>query len=73
MTDAPPEGRLNIRTLIPAMGIPMLKIRRSRDRLVFTMGIPIAGMSFFILRRSPGLLANLGSTKTTALSGHVYD
>ena len=32
---------LNIKTVFPGMGIPMLKIRRLRDRLIFNMGIPI--------------------------------
>ena len=32
---------LNIRTVFPGMGIPILKIRRSCDRLIFNMGIPI--------------------------------
>ena len=32
---------LNIKKSFPGMGIPMLKIRRSRDRLIFNMGIPI--------------------------------
>ena len=36
-----PGPRLNIKTIFPGMGIPMLKIRRSRDRLIFNMGIPI--------------------------------
>ena len=29
------------RPSFPGMGIPVLKIRRSRDRLIFNMGIPI--------------------------------
>ena len=33
------------------MGIPMLKIRRSCDRLIFNMGIPIPEETIFILRR----------------------
>ena len=33
--------RLNIKTVFPMYGIPMLKIRRSRDRLIFNMGNPI--------------------------------
>ena len=34
--------RLNIKTVFPRyIAIPVLKIRRSRDRLVFNMGIPI--------------------------------
>ena len=32
----------------------MLKIRQSRDCLIFNMGIPIPGKTVFILRRSPG-------------------
>ena len=36
-----PGPRLNIKTVFPRYGIPMLKIRRLRDRLIFNMGIPI--------------------------------
>ena len=36
-----PGSRLNIKPYFPGMGIPMLKIRRSRDRLIFNMRIPI--------------------------------
>ena len=32
---------LNVKTVFPVMGIPMLKIRRSHDRLISNMGIPI--------------------------------
>ena len=32
---------LNTKTVFLGMWIPMLKIRRSRDRLIFNMGIPI--------------------------------
>ena len=32
---------LDIKTILLGMGIPMLKIRRSHDRLIFNMGIPI--------------------------------
>ena len=36
------QGPVSIeRRSFPGMGIPMLKIRRSRDRLIFNMGIPI--------------------------------
>ena len=31
----------NITAVFPGMGIPMLKIRRSPDRFIFNMGIPI--------------------------------
>ena len=33
--------RLNIKIVFLGMGIPMLKIRRSRDRLIFNMGVPM--------------------------------
>ena len=36
-----PGSCLNMRPSFPGMGIPMLKIRRSWDRLIFNMGIPI--------------------------------
>ena len=35
------------------IAIPMLKIRLSRDRLIFNMGIPIHRVTIFILRRAP--------------------
>ena len=37
----PPGPRLNIKTVFIRFGIHMLKIRRSRDRLILNMGIPI--------------------------------
>ena len=46
-----PEPRLNVKTVFPRYGIPVLKIRRPRDRLIFNVGIPIRVM----LRRPPGL------------------
>ena len=36
-----PGPRLNKKTIFRMYGIPMLKIRRSRDRLLIHMGIPI--------------------------------
>ena len=36
-----PGPRFNIKTVFPSYGISILKIRRSRDRLIFNMGIPI--------------------------------
>ena len=35
------------------MGIPMLKIRRSRDRLVFNMGIPILVRRYLSVTKKP--------------------
>ena len=34
-------SRINIKTIFPRYGIPMLKIRRSRYHFIFNMGIPI--------------------------------
>ena len=48
-----PGGRQNIKMLSSSIGIPILKIRRSRDRLIFHMGIPYLGNRVFILRQSP--------------------
>ena len=45
---------LNIKTLFPRYGVPMLKIRGSRDRLIFNTGIPILvrqHLYIFILRQ----------------------
>ena len=36
-----PGTRLIIKTVFPGIGIPMLRIRRSRNRLILNMGIPI--------------------------------
>ena len=41
MDAAQPGPRLNIKTAFPRYGDSHLKIRRSRDRLIFNMGIPI--------------------------------
>ena len=40
---ASPGGRLNIKISSYQYRDPMLKIRRSCDRLIFNMGIPIPG------------------------------
>ena len=42
-----------LRCCLTNIGIFMLKIRRSRDRLIFNMGIPYPRKTVFILRRSP--------------------
>ena len=55
--------RLNINTVFPRYGIPILKIRRSRDRLIFIMGIPMLVRQHLYIEAAPGLLL--------ALSGRV--
>ena len=42
------------RCCLTSTGSPWLKIRRSRDCLIFNMGIPIPGRTAFVLRRDPG-------------------
>ena len=44
---------LNRKTDFAKYGIPMLKIRRSGERLIFNMGIPVLVRWHFILRRNP--------------------
>ena len=41
------EPRFNINTVFPRCGIPMWKIRRPWDRLIFNMGIPILTSLFW--------------------------
>ena len=48
----------------------MLKIRRSRDRLIFNMGIPIPGKTVFILRQGPGVLVAV--PMKALLSSHYF-
>ena len=47
-----PGGVSTQKCCINIIGIPMLKIRRSCDRLIFNMGIPIPGKTVFILRHA---------------------
>ena len=48
-----PGPCLIINTVFPGMGIPMLKIRRSRDRLIFNMGIPILVRRHLYIETAP--------------------
>ena len=48
-------GRLNINMSSYQYRVSMLKIRRSRDRLIFSIEIPCLGKKVFILRRVTGL------------------
>ena len=54
------------------IGISMAKIRRSRDRLTFNMGIPIPGKTVFILRR-PGGRLNIQTLSYQYRDLHVKD
>ena len=45
--------RLNMKTVFPGMGILMLKIRRSWDRLIFNMGIPILVRGYLYIETGP--------------------
>ena len=48
------QGPVSIsKTSFPGMGIPMLKIRRSYDRLIFNMGIPILIRRHLNIEMSP--------------------
>ena len=48
------RGRLDINMASYQYRDPILKIRRSRERLIFNMGILITGKTVFVLRRAPG-------------------
>ena len=45
--------------VFPDMGIPMLKIRRSRDRLIFDMGILILIRRHLYIEKAPDILDDL--------------
>ena len=51
-----PGGRLNKKTVLPGMAIPMLKIRRPNGRLIFNMEIAIPGKTVFLIETAPWLL-----------------
>ena len=47
-------GPVSIKRLyFPGMGIPMLKIRRSRDRLIFNTGIPLRVRRYLYIETAP--------------------
>ena len=62
--------RLNINTVFPGIGIPMLKIRRSLDRLIFNMGIPILVRRHLYTKTAPWLLPSQ-RTSDVKLDTHV--
>ena len=47
------RGRLNIKMSSYLCRIPMLKIRQSRDRLIFNTGIPIPGKDGLYIKTGP--------------------
>ena len=48
------QGPVSIRkTVLPGMGIPMLKIRRPVGRLIFNMGIAIPSKTVFLIETAP--------------------
>ena len=44
---------LNVKTVTRGMGIPMLKIRRSRDRLIFNLGIHMLVRRYLCIETAP--------------------
>ena len=48
-----PVPRLNIKTIFPGMGIPMLKIRQSQTHVIFNMGIPILVSRYLYIETGP--------------------
>ena len=69
-------GRLDIKMSSYRYKDPMLKIRRSRDRLIFNMGIPIPEKYGFYIETGPSWL-HIGSSGRYVsfyndLTGHYY-
>ena len=60
------QGPVSLWTVFPGYGIPILKIRRSRDRLIFNMGIPILIRRHLYIK-SPILVRRPYTGKTTYL------
>ena len=51
-----PGPYLNINTVVPGMGCSMLKIKRSWDRLIFNMGIPLLARRYLYIETDPWLI-----------------
>ena len=62
--------RLNIKTIFPGMGIPMFKIRWSRDHLIFNMGIPILVRRHLYIETAPRSPVHM---ETVNIDGLVQD
>ena len=58
-----PGPRLNIKTVFPRYGIPMLKIRRSKDCLIFNIGIIVLVRHLYIESRPLALVIRRGTAK----------
>ena len=59
-------GPISLKYLFSGLGIPMLKLRRSRDPLIFNMGgevpTPVRRHPIFMLKRLPGFTVLLHAT-----------
>ena len=53
------QGPVSIWRCLTSIGIPSIKIRRSHDRLIFIMEIPISRKTVFILIQGPGPWFNI--------------
>ena len=64
------QGSVSIyRCCLISIGIPMLKIRLSHDRLIFNMGIPIPGKDGLYIEMRPSMRANEITLKDI---GHIH-
>ena len=59
------------RCRLTSNGIPMLKIRRSRDRLIFNMGTPIPGKDGLYIETWPCCLRSEVDTSDTPITIHA--
>ena len=60
------RGAISIKRCLTSIGIPMLKIRRSRDRLIFNMRIPIPGKDGLYIEMGPRSVPGLAKDSCSA-------
>ena len=63
-----PGPRLNIKTVFPGMGIPMLKKGRSWDYLIFNMKNPITARRHFYIQTPPEYFIKINTITADALA-----
>ena len=61
------------RPSFPGLGIPVLKIRRSWDRLIFNMGIPILVRGYLYINTAPWVLLQYKDRLSKYANSHCKD
>ena len=60
-----------LRSTFLCMGIPMLKIRRSRDLLIFNMVIPLPVRWYLYIQTAPWIAFNMAGALEAMLTSHL--